>query len=95
MSGGALTRGEQVDLQKLARMRAKVARNQIDAVKAERLAEFHEENATPVVGLRERAWIRIEGPRGWLGGERGACIFRRGSAPEERATGATLDDLLV
>ncbi|MFN8129408.1 MAG: hypothetical protein U0R28_11460 [Candidatus Nanopelagicales bacterium] len=43
MSGGALTRGEQVDLQKLARMRAKVARNQIDAVKAERLAEFERE----------------------------------------------------
>jgi len=63
--------------------------------RAERLAEFHEENATPVVGLRERAWIRIEGPRGWLGGERGACIFRRGAAPEERATGAKLDDLLM
>ena len=63
--------------------------------RADRIAEFHEENATPVVGLRERAWIRVEGPRAWLGGERGARIFRRGSAAEERETGASLDDLLV
>ncbi len=63
--------------------------------RAERIAEFHEENAAVVLGLRERAWIRVEGPRAWLGGERGACIFRRGSAPEERATGAALDDLLL
>jgi dipeptidase E len=62
--------------------------------RAERIAEFHEENTTPVVGLRERAWIRVDGPRAWLGGERGARIFRRGIAPEERATGASLDDLL-
>ncbi len=63
--------------------------------RAERIAEFHEENAAVVVGLRERAWMRVEGGRGWLGGERGACVFRRGSAPEERSTGAALDDLLV
>ncbi len=60
----------------------------------QRLAEFHEENATAVVGLRERAWIRVEGSRAWLGGERGARIFRGGAAPEERGTGASLDDLL-
>ena len=53
------------------------------------------ERRPSVVGLREGAWIRVEGPRGWLGGARGACIFRRGVAPEERATGAALDDLLV
>lgn len=63
--------------------------------RAERIAEFHEENAAVVVGLRERAWIRVEGERGWLGGERGACIFRRGGAPEERSTGDALDDLLA
>ncbi len=60
----------------------------------ERLAEFHEENATPVVGLREGGWIRIDGDRGALGGSRGARIFRRGQEPEERAPGAALDDLL-
>ena len=61
----------------------------------ERIAEFHEENATAVVGLREGAWIRVEGSRAWLGGERGARIFRSRLAPEERPSGAALDDLLA
>ena len=60
----------------------------------QRLKEFHEENETPVVGLREGAWLRIEGDRATLGGARGARIFRRGEAPEERGTGESLDDLL-
>jgi dipeptidase E len=60
----------------------------------QRLAEFHEENATSVVGLREGGWIRVEGTSGRLGGSRGARIFRRGSAAEERAPGSKLDDLL-
>jgi dipeptidase E len=60
----------------------------------QRLAEFHEENATPVVGLREGGWIRVEGTTGRLGGRRGARIFRRGATAEERPTGAALDDLL-
>lgn len=59
-----------------------------------RLKEFHEENETPVVGLREGAWIRVEGDHGHLGGARGARIFRKGQTPEERETGASLDDLL-
>ncbi|HEX6864211.1 MAG TPA: dipeptidase PepE [Thermoanaerobaculia bacterium] len=59
-----------------------------------RLKEFHEENETPVVGLREGAWIRVEGDRATLGGARGARIFRRGQEPEERKTGESLDDLL-
>ena len=60
----------------------------------QRLREFHEENAAPVVGLREGAWLRIENDRATLGGIRGARIFRRGVAPEERRTGDSLDDLL-
>jgi dipeptidase E len=60
----------------------------------QRLKEFHEENETPVVGLREGAWLRIEGDRATLGGARGARIFRRGEEPEERGTGESLDDLL-
>ena len=59
-----------------------------------RLKEFHEENETPVVGLREGAWLRVEGDRATLGGARGARIFRRGQEPEERKTGESLDDLL-
>jgi dipeptidase E len=60
----------------------------------QRLKEFHEENETPVVGIREGAWIRVEGDRATLGGARGARIFRRGAEPEERQTEASLDDLL-
>jgi len=60
----------------------------------QRLKEFHEENETPVVGLREGAWMRIEENRATLGGSRGARIFRRGQEPEERGTGESLGDLL-
>ena len=60
----------------------------------QRIKEFHEESDTPVVGIREGAWMRIEGDRAVLGGSRGARIFRRGQEPEERRTGASLDDLL-
>jgi dipeptidase E len=60
----------------------------------QRIREFHEENETPVVGLREGAWIQVEGDRATLGGRRGARIFRRGREPEERGTGESLDDLL-
>ncbi len=60
----------------------------------QRLKEFHEENETPVVGIREGAWIRVEGDRAALGGSRGARIFRRGQEPEEREVGESLDDLL-
>ncbi|HEV2855626.1 MAG TPA: dipeptidase PepE [Thermoanaerobaculia bacterium] len=60
----------------------------------QRLKEFHEENETPVVGIREGAWIRVEGDHAALGGARGARIFRRGAEPEERETGTSLDDLL-
>jgi dipeptidase E len=59
-----------------------------------RLLEYLEENEVPVLGLREGAWIRVDGNRGRLGGERGARLFHPGRPPEERAPGATLDDLL-
>ena len=60
----------------------------------QRLREFHEENETVVVGLREGAWIRVEGEKAVLGGANGARIFRRDREPEERKSGASLDDLL-
>lgn len=43
MSDESLTRAERGDLQRVARLRAKVARNGIDAVKAQRLLEFERE----------------------------------------------------
>ena len=60
----------------------------------ERLREFLEENDTPVLALREGAWLRVEGDRARLEGANGARIFRRGAEPEEIAPGAALDHLL-
>jgi dipeptidase E len=60
----------------------------------ERLREFLEENAMPVLGLREGAWLRVEGDHARLEGANGARLFRRGADPEEVAPGAELDQLL-
>jgi dipeptidase E len=61
----------------------------------ERLLQFLEENDVPVLGLREAAWLHVEGDHGTLEGKNGARIFRPGRDPEERAPGARLDDLLI
>lgn len=59
-----------------------------------RIIEFLEENDTPVVGIREGTWLRVEDSRARLGGRRSAGLFRRGTAPEERSPAADLSDLL-
>jgi dipeptidase E len=59
-----------------------------------RIREFHEENETPVVGLREGAILRVEGPSVLLKGVAGARIFRRGQEPVEVAPGADLAALV-
>ncbi|HVS19182.1 MAG TPA: Type 1 glutamine amidotransferase-like domain-containing protein, partial [Planctomycetota bacterium] len=61
----------------------------------QRLAEFHEENATPVLGLREGSMLDVDGARATLEGLRGARLFRRGRAPEEFQPGAELSFLLA
>jgi dipeptidase E len=57
----------------------------------QRIAEFHEENTPPVVGLREGAWLLVEGSSVILQGVNGGRLFRRGEAPAELATGSPLD----
>lgn len=42
-----------------------------------RIREFLEENATPVIGLREGAWLRLEQCAILLKGSAGARLFRR------------------
>lgn len=59
-----------------------------------RIREFHEENDTPVVGLREGAMLRVDGPRVSLVGAAGARIFRRGQEPVEVVPVALLEGLL-
>jgi dipeptidase E len=60
----------------------------------QRIAEFHEENEPPVVGLREGAWLLVDGSTMRLQGSTGARLFRRGEAAVEYASGSRLDFLL-
>jgi len=60
----------------------------------ERIQQFHEENATPVVGLREGAMLRVEGARVELRGSTGARLFRRGREAVERRPICRVDDVL-
>jgi dipeptidase E len=53
-----------------------------------RLREFHEENTTPVVGLREGAMLRVEGGEVTLVGLQNARIFVQGQEPFELAPGS-------
>jgi len=61
----------------------------------ERLREYLEENEPPVIGLREGAWLRVEGTEARLEGTAGARVFRRGREPEELSPGSVLDDSLL
>jgi len=60
-----------------------------------RIREFHEENGTPVVGLREGAILRVEGESVLLKGLAGARIFRRGQEPAEVTPVAEIGPLLA
>src|SRR5688500_11928941 len=59
-----------------------------------RIMQFHEENATPVVGLREGAMLRVEQSAVALKGSSGARVFHRGHEPVEVEPGAMLTDLV-
>lgn len=58
-----------------------------------RLREFLEENETPVIGLREGSWLRVEGEKVVLGGDLPARIFRREREPEDFPPGSDLSFL--
>ena len=60
----------------------------------QRIAEFHEVNDPPVLGLREGTWLRVEGESVLLAGSRPARLFRRGEEPAEFQSGSRLDFLL-
>jgi dipeptidase E len=59
----------------------------------QRIAEFHEENTPPVVGLREGAWLRVDDDVVVLQGVNGARLFRRGEHPLELAIGSKVDSV--
>jgi len=57
----------------------------------ERIREFHEENDTPVIGLREGAWLASDGATTTLHGATGARLFRRGQPPAELTAGSSIE----
>lgn len=59
-----------------------------------RLREFHEENDTPVVGLREGCLLQLENGSVTLQGPHPARIFRRGLPPLEVPPGSRLEEVL-
>lgn len=56
----------------------------------ERILQFLEEHETPVIALREGAWLRCEGDKCRLGGATGGRCFRRGQTPQELVAGASV-----
>jgi dipeptidase E len=56
----------------------------------DRIREFHEENESVVVGLREGSALRVEDDLVTLIGLRPARVFRRGQEPEEVAAGTRI-----
>jgi dipeptidase E len=61
----------------------------------QRIVQFLEENETPVVGLREGGFLRVEGTSITLKGSVGARLFRRREHPAEVPLGAKLEALLA
>jgi dipeptidase E len=60
----------------------------------ERILQFHEEHATPVLGLREGCMVRVAGARATLLGRTDARLFRQGVAAEEFSPPADITFLL-
>ena len=56
----------------------------------ERIRQFHEENTTPVVGLREGTMLRVEDRVTTLIGLTTARVFRRGEEPVEVDAGSVI-----
>src|ERR1700720_3197006 len=60
----------------------------------ERILQFLEENDTPVVGIREGAWLLCNDGNVTLKGQTGARIFRTGHAPVEVTAGTETSKLI-
>lgn len=58
-----------------------------------RIAEFHQFNNVPVLGLREGSWLEVKGDRIWLKGALKARLFRANRDADELETGSDLSFL--
>jgi len=59
--------------------------------RTQRIKEFHEENDSSVIGLREGSWLRVENKTIQLKGSTGAKIFQKGKKPVEYTSKNYLD----
>lgn len=59
-----------------------------------RIREFHHHNDQPVLGLREGAWMAVDGLAARIGGSEGARLFRAGAEPAEVPAGTELGKIL-
>jgi dipeptidase E len=60
----------------------------------ERIREFHDENSTPVLGLREGSWLEVAGNSVTLRGATGARLFQRNAEPIDYGPNESLGSLL-
>jgi dipeptidase E len=67
---------------------------QMGETQEERIQQCLEENETPVVGIREGAWLLIEDGAVKLKGENGARIFRPDHTPVEAVAGTEISGLV-
>lgn len=58
-----------------------------------RIHEFHSQNSTVVVGLREGSWLDVKGNKIILHGNLDARIFEQNKEPREVSTGTDLSNL--
>jgi len=67
---------------------------QMGETQEERILQFLEENDTPVLGMREGAWVIAENGAAILRGSNGARIFRRGEPAVEVRAGDEISKLV-
>lgn len=60
----------------------------------QRLAEYLEENTTPVVAIREGSWLTVDENKCTLNGATGMMLFEQGKPPQPFESGADLSFLL-
>ncbi len=60
-----------------------------------RILEFLGENDTPVAGLREGGWLRVEDDSARVEGPHPVRLFRRGCEPVEVAPGLDLVEAIA
>ncbi|QIE60463.1 dipeptidase PepE [Rasiella rasia] len=56
-----------------------------------RIKEFHTQNTTPVIGLREGSWLQVQGESVDLKGAHSARIFLQGKEPFEVESGTQIN----